>query len=182
MCREHSDDGARAELLPQTAVASAPRDSPKNSKGDNMSILVATLVSLALAIICVLVHYEAFRAVANSAISARQAGFPSRGRLLLVIFGALVAHTVEISIYSIVFWALHGYRYLGQIVGEVSGGWIDFLYFSITNYTTLGVGDIHAEGPMRLVASSEALTGLVLLSWTASFTYLSMDNFWKQQR
>jgi hypothetical protein len=147
-----------------------------------MSILVASLVSLVLAIACVLVHYEAFRAVAYSARTARQAGFPSRGRLLLVIFGALASHTVEITIYGSVFWALHQYSLLGEIVGEVSGGWIDFLYFSITNYTTLGVGDIHAEGPMRLIASSEALTGLVLLSWTASFTYLSMENSWKQQQ
>jgi hypothetical protein len=146
-----------------------------------MNIVAASLLSLALAFASILVHYEAFKTVATSAKTAQEAGFPSRGRLLLVIFGAFAAHTVEITIYSLIFWGLHGYGVLGHIVGEVSGGWIDFLYFSITNYTTLGVGDIRAEGPIRLIASSEALTGLVLLSWTASFTYLSMENFWKRQ-
>ncbi|MBZ9905465.1 potassium channel family protein [Mesorhizobium sp. BR115XR7A] len=100
---------------------------------------------------------------------------------LIVIFGALAAHTVEITFYGFVFWGLHSYRVFGEIVGEISNGWVDFLYFSVTNYTTLGVGDIRAEGPIRLIASSEALTGLVLLSWTASFTYLSMENFWKRR-
>ncbi|TGP95484.1 MULTISPECIES: ion channel [unclassified Mesorhizobium] len=144
-------------------------------------IIAASALSLMLAVLCVLVHYEAFKAVANSAKSVEEAGFPSRGRLLVVIFGALAAHAFEITIYSFVFWELHGYGLLGRIVGEVSGGWIDFLYFSITNYTTLGVGDIRAEGSIRLIASSEALTGLVLLSWTASFTYLSMENFWRRR-
>ncbi|TPK73733.1 two pore domain potassium channel family protein [Mesorhizobium sp. B2-4-18] len=143
--------------------------------------LAVSLVSLVLAIACVLVHYEAFKMVASSARSAEVGGFPSRGRLLIVIFGALAAHAVEITFYGFVFWGLHSYRVFGEIVGEISNGWVDFLYFSVTNYTTLGVGDIRAEGPIRLIASSEALTGLVLLSWTASFTYLSMENFWKRR-
>ncbi|MBZ9673758.1 ion channel [Mesorhizobium sp. ES1-3] len=146
-----------------------------------MNVIAVSLVSLVLAIACVLVHYEAFKMVASSARSAEVDGFPSRGRLLIVIFGALAAHTVEITFYGFVFWGLHSYGLLGEIVGKIPDGWIDFLYFSITNYTTLGVGDIRAEGPMRLIASSEALTGLVLLSWTASFTYLSMENFWKRR-
>ncbi|TPJ88141.1 two pore domain potassium channel family protein [Mesorhizobium sp. B2-5-4] len=146
-----------------------------------MNVIAVSLVSLVLAIACVLVHYEAFKMVASSARSAEIGGFPSRGRLLIVIFGALAAHTVEITFYGFVFWGLHSCGLLGEIVGKISDGWIDFLYFSITNYTTLGVGDIRAEGPMRLIASSEALTGLVLLSWTASFTYLSMENFWKRR-
>ncbi|MBZ9739649.1 MULTISPECIES: ion channel [unclassified Mesorhizobium] len=146
-----------------------------------MNVIAVSLVSLILAIACVLVHYEAFKMVASSARSAEVGGFPSRGRLLIVIFGALAAHTVEITFYGSVFWGLHSYGLFGQIVGEISDGWIDFLYFSVTNYTTLGVGDIRAEGAIRLIASSEALTGLVLLSWTASFTYLSMENFWKRR-
>jgi hypothetical protein len=32
---------------------------------------------------------------------------------------------------------------------------------------------------MRLIASVESLNGLVLIGWSASFTYLSMERFWQ---
>jgi hypothetical protein len=34
------------------------------------------------------------------------------------------------------------------------------------------------HGPLRIIASMEALTGFVLIGWSASFTYLSMEKFW----
>ena len=32
---------------------------------------------------------------------------------------------------------------------------------------------------MRILAGMEALTGLLMISWTASFTYLEMGRHWK---
>ena len=46
------------------------------------------------------------------------------------------------------------------------------IYLSISNYTTLGVGDVFAIGPMRIVSAIEALIGLVLIGWSASFSIL----------
>ncbi len=68
---------------------------------------------------------------------------------------------------------------LGRIDGEIEGGGLDFFYFSITTYTTLGVGDLHPRGPLRLIAGVESLNGLVLIGWSASFTYLEMARFWE---
>jgi hypothetical protein len=31
---------------------------------------------------------------------------------------------------------------------------------------------------MRLIAGIESLNGLVLIGWSASFTYLTMEEFW----
>ena len=45
-------------------------------------------------------------------------------------------------------------------------------------YTSLGLGDIHPTGPMRLLVGLEALAGLMLIGWSSSFTYLSMRRFW----
>jgi len=33
-------------------------------------------------------------------------------------------------------------------------------------------------GPIRLIAAVEALNGLLLIGWSASFTYISMEKFW----
>jgi hypothetical protein len=60
------------------------------------------------------------------------------------------------------------------------GGFVDFFYFSITCYTTLGLGDVFPSGAMRIVAGIEALNGFVLIGWSTSFTYLAMERFWKE--
>ena len=53
--------------------------------------------------------------------------------------------------------------------GNLLGNFSDFFYYSINCYTTLGTGDIFANGPMRIATGLEALIGLVLIAWTATF-------------
>jgi len=53
--------------------------------------------------------------------------------------------------------------------GNLSGSFLDFFYYSINCYTTLGTGDIFANGSMRIPTGLEALIGLVLIAWTATF-------------
>ena len=55
----------------------------------------------------------------------------------------------------------------------------DVFYFSITTYTTLGIGDLFPHGAIRIVSGMEALNGLVMVGWTASFTYLKMERYWQ---
>jgi len=52
------------------------------------------------------------------------------------------------------------------------------MYFSAETYTSLGFGDITPVGPIRLLAGIEALNGLLLIGWSASFTYIAMERFW----
>jgi hypothetical protein len=75
---------------------------------------------------------------------------------------------------------MHEHLGLGTVAGEFSGSAVDYFYFSATTYSTLGVGDLFPTGAIRLVAGIEALTGFVLIGWSASFTYLSMQRSWDQ--
>ena len=54
----------------------------------------------------------------------------------------------------------------------------DIVYFSGSLYTSLGFGDIVPIGESRIFAVTEAVVGLVLIAWTASFTYLEMQRNW----
>jgi hypothetical protein len=45
-------------------------------------------------------------------------------------------------------------------------------------YTSLGFGDIQPIAHVRLIAGVEALVGLLMIGWSASFTYISMERFW----
>jgi hypothetical protein len=141
-----------------------------------MDHAVAVLLSLALVAATVIVHYEFLRL--TSAVIGRLS-IPGRAQILIIIAMVFVAHLVEVGLYMGAYWACQSWWGLGSIDGEVEGGIADYFYFSITTFTTLGVGDLHPRGPIRLIAGVESLNGLVLIGWSASFTYLSMERFWQ---
>jgi len=55
----------------------------------------------------------------------------------------------------------------------------DYLYYSMITYSTLGHGDIVPLAGLRLITGMESVIGLLMITWTASFTYLAMEKFWK---
>lgn len=66
----------------------------------------------------------------------------------------------------------------GYLQGELQAGLRDYFYYSAVSLTSLGFGDLTPIGHLRLLTAVEALTGLVLIAWTASFAYLQMQRFW----
>jgi hypothetical protein len=66
----------------------------------------------------------------------------------------------------------------GSFSGEFAGSLHDYLYFSATSYTSLGLGDVYPHGAIRLVTGVEALNGLVMIGWSASYSYLVMERLW----
>jgi hypothetical protein len=42
----------------------------------------------------------------------------------------------------------------------------------------MGFGDIHPVGLIRFLSGLEGLTGIVLITWSASFMYIEMQKFW----
>ena len=67
---------------------------------------------------------------------------------------------------------------VGSLAGPAGFSLINCLYFSAETYTSLGFGDLTPVGPVRLLAGVEALNGLLLIGWSASFLYLAMERFW----
>lgn len=105
---------------------------------------------------------------------------PTRHPLLPILLSLFAAHIVEVILFAATL-SLFDWAGLGTLAGAVSSGpdwFVDHVYFSITSYTTLGIGDIVAQGPLRLLVAIEALVGLVLVAWSASFAYLAMERFW----
>jgi len=137
-------------------------------------ILLANVLLTAAA---VWIHYEALHLMADRMM---QLTHRRRIHLLMSVFGALLAHVIEIALYGIGFYLLVKSGDLGSLIGANGFSLSDCLYFSISNYTSLGMGDIQPEGPLRFVAGIEALTGLVLITWTASFLFLEMQKIWNR--
>ncbi len=132
------------------------------------------MINILLTTAAVWVHYECLRLMGDRLLHLTQ---KRRIHLLLAVLGALIAHVVEIWLYGIAFYLVLANGTMGALTNS-TGSLTDCLYFSISNYTSLGMGDIQPEGTLRFIAGFEALTGLVLITWTASFLFLEMQKIW----
>ena len=72
-----------------------------------------------------------------------------------------------------------GFTRAMNLAGAVDGSFLDHLYFSTACYTSLGLGDLYPLGTLRLIAGVEALNGLILITWSASFAFLVMQRRWR---
>lgn len=140
-----------------------------------MSVLMEFIVSLVLAGLTVMIHYEVLRL---TSVRLPKLTIPPRTRILVVIFAAFFAHLSEIALYAGAYIVLGETIGVGQIVDQPVSTFYDYFYFSMTTYSTLGIGDVYPLGSLRLLTGMESLVGLMMITWTASFTYLAMEKFW----
>ena len=140
-----------------------------------MSSLVVVLACIVLIAVTTVTHYEALRALHGGLPALR---IPSRAKVLVAVFAALAAHAVEMAVYGTALFALVRWLDVGSLAGPVGFSLTTCLYFSAETYTSLGFGDLTPVGPVRMLAGIEALNGLLLIGWSASFLYIAMERFW----
>ena len=63
-------------------------------------------------------------------------------------------------------------------LGGAGSSLADEAYFSAETYTSLGFGDVVPNGSLRLLAGIEALNGLLMIGWSASFLFIEMQRHW----
>ena len=142
-------------------------------------MIPAMFAATVLVVVTILIHYEVLRFTSDH---LRDLPIPPRARLIVVVCAAFFAHTVEVWLYALAYWvSIHQFG-LGGFGGQPVAGFEDSLYFSAVTYTSLGLGDYYPTRNLRLIAGVEALNGLVLIGWSASFTYLAMERFWPLHR
>jgi hypothetical protein len=142
-------------------------------------MIVAMIVASVLVLVTILIHYEVLRFTSDHLVDLP---LPPRARILAVVVSAFVAHTAEVWLYGIAYWISITEFGLGGFGGQAVSGFEDSLYFSAVTFTSLGLGDYYPTRGLRLIAGVEALNGLVLIGWSASFTYLAMERYWPLHR
>ncbi len=140
-----------------------------------MPLIVVFTVICSIVALCVVIHYEFLYQLTHL---MPRSNIKHRFRIVLGVLGALVAHSLEIWIFALAYYWMHAADGWGNLQGNFDGSLMVSAYFSFTTYTTLGLGDIEPFGNLRYLAGIESLTGLLLITWTASFLYLEMTRSW----
>ena len=163
------------------AVAGNVGDALQQSTGTSQLVVLGVIVVVVPLVVAM--HYEAMRLLVKI---VHPIGYRPRASLIGVILGLLVAHLLEIIVFGVTYIVLASIGTLGglHVVGTpgeaLSAGRVDWFYFSAVVYSTVGFGDLVPFGPLRLLAAVESVLGLMLVTWSASFTYLQMQAGWRE--
>lgn len=132
-------------------------------------------VTMLLVVGVVLLHYEGLSWFGRL---LKSRAFHHRAKIVVLIFAQLALHIAEIWLFAVGFAVLTARPEYGAVLSDAAVGFLDLVYFSAITYTTVGYGDFVPAGDIRFLCGMEALTGFVLITWSASFTFLEMQRYW----
>ena len=143
-----------------------------------MLLTFAFIANSLLALIVILIHYEVLFQLDK--YLPKVAHIAPRFKVLLSVGVIFLAHVLEIWIFALGYYATLQFPLMGSLVGEISGhgALLDCAYLSFITYTTVGYGEIVAQGYLRYLMGIEALVGLILITWSASFLFIEMQKYW----
>ena len=135
-------------------------------------LVIATIL---LPLLAVGLHYGAAGAGLERGPDPARLGARRRGVAVVL---ALVAHIVEVVAFGIGWLVLIR---AGVVELSIPSPTLaEVIYFSGSVYTSLGFGDIVPVSSGRFLVVPDAVTGLVLIAWTASFTFYQMREHWME--
>lgn len=140
---------------------------------------IAIIISVSLVFMTSGLHYTVLRWLSGGMAHVAMRPAP---RVLCIVFVVLTAHLAEVVLYAGAYAIAVKSLALGEFGGIAVERSLDFLYFSIVTYTSLGLGDVFPSGHLRFLAGVEALNGLLLITWSGSFIYLAMGRLWPWER
>lgn len=98
--------------------------------------------------------------------------FGKTHKLIVGLYAAASAHILEAGLYAIAFFAGSDAGLGDFKPSDIS--LMETFYFSLVNYTSLGLGDIYPTGHLRFLAGIESLNGFLLISCSASLIFILM--------
>lgn len=143
------------------------------------ALAIATAAVAVVAV--VMLNFEGMRYLGHLYNRHRreQGGPVGRRHLLHLVFGLVALHAFSMMIFGVGFWAMLRVPDAGSIDGAHHATVFDAFYLSAMTYSTVGFGDLTPKGPIRWLAGAEALMGLMMVAWSASFAFLEMSRHWR---
>jgi hypothetical protein len=147
----------------------------------NRGFFTGLIASGILIILCVLVHYEVLLLLSSKVKKLKL--IPKRTRIVVMMLGMFAAHSIHVWLFGICYYIVANWSGAGTFLTALGEPHymtlMDGVYYSIVTYTSLGFGDIIPQDASRLITGVETLLGLLMIAWSASFTYLEMEKHWR---
>ena len=121
-------------------------------------MLAVFLINSLIITLAVLIHYEFLFRISTVLPKMK---IKHRFRIVFGVFGALVAHSIEIWLFAVAYYLLPQIQSSGYLEGNFDGSLMDCVYFSYTTFTTLGFGDIEPQGQLHFYIMKCNATGIV---------------------
>jgi Ion channel len=145
-----------------------------------MLFAAAFAFNLVLVIAAIALHYEALYYL--DGMLRRLADVAPRLKVLLGVCIIFLTHVLEIWLFGLGYFLTLQVEGAGRLAGGTGNPFMDCVYLSFVTFTTVGYGDIVAQGDLRYLTGLEGLTGLILITWSASFLLLEMQSYWSDRR
>ncbi len=143
------------------------------------NFLIAALVSFGLITFCVAVFYEIMAHV--WVLLTRLEGCP-RTQIFVTVMSSFAAHTIAVWAFGLVYYGLSNWFHFGALEGKIDHEILDYIYFSVVSYSSLGLGDVYPVGGLQLLVGVEAITGLILIGWTITYTFIVTERYLAHKR
>ena len=147
-----------------------------------MLLTIAFTFNTLLALLVILFHYEVLFQLDKQL--PKVSHLPARFKVLVGAGAIFIAHVIEIWVFAFGYLLALQFEGMGGLTGMVSDhcALLDAVYLSFVTFTTVGYGDVVAQGYLRYLTGIEALLGLLLITWSASFLFLEMQKYWTSSR
>lgn len=143
---------------------------------------IAFATAAVLAVTVVALNFEGMVRLGRAYNRHREneGGVVGRYKLLRLVVGLIVMHALAIVVFGCGYWVLLQIPGTGTIDGITHQASVfDAFYMSAMTYSTVGFGDLTPKGPIRWLAGTEALVGLMMVAWSASFAFMEMSRHWR---
>jgi hypothetical protein len=147
-----------------------------------MTLFLVFIINTFLVLATIVIHYEVLFQLSKR-LSLTKRITPSY-KVLICVFTIFLAHVVEIWLFGLGYYFSSQLDGIGNLFGKTAnhGIILDYVYLSFVTYTTLGYGDLVASGYLRYLTGVEALVGLILITWSASFLFIEMGKYWRVKK
>ena len=137
---------------------------------------LAIILAAILIAVCTAIHYGALRFASQFVTPSRHLGHCLGVAVAMIV----LANTFEALLYAAGFWVAVHELQVGDLVWSSSSGgklltFMDYFYFSLVNFTTLGRGDLMPNGHLRFMTAMEAFHGFLLITVSGTFVLQIMS-------
>lgn len=138
------------------------------------NFLIASGISIGLVAFCVMVFYEILAHV--WLLLPKLEGRPGI-QIMFTMLAAFVGHTAAVWAFGMVYYYFASHLGFGSLDGRMEHQMLDYIYFSVICYSSLGLSDIYPVGGLQMLVGIESILGLILTGWTVTFTYIVTERY-----